>query len=414
MIHSEKTAMLIFPVACGWRVTLAGENEEPGAAQHPSFSDAATAGFSRAKKLRARAFMDVALPVRYGVFERFTFPSTDPEELAAMVRLQFEKILPYPVEEISIGTQMLRQTDSESTLMACAVHETALGALCAPILQYGLPRRLTFRALQVASHGPAEGIACGIWREEADVVFGIFEHRHLAFVERLPGAGDIQAELPRTLIRANVAGASIKFTEVLLDTIFMEMGDAFGKALGAPCKQIPETPFPSGDGVDFTPQAWRSQQARRKRWLLLRQRLVLAAIVYVTALASALVFVGIKRGQLESLHKQAAALQPQVDAVISRQNRWKALAPAVDSRCYGVELLFQTWECLPSPETRITRFEATRGQLVIEGEAPNAEKAISFSEKLKAKRELADYRFEAGPPVLLPNEHAQFRIFGKQ
>ena len=117
--------------------------------------------------------------------------------------------------------------------------------------------------------------------------------------------------------------------------------------------------------------------------------------------------------ELEKLKKEATSLQVRVDSVLDQKARWKALAPAIDQRRFAVELLFQTCQSLPTPEARITRFDLGQGQFMVEGETPNAQQAVEFGEKLRGRPELSDFRFESGQPVILANEHAQFRIFGK-
>lgn len=421
MTHSEKqsASLLLAPSVCGWRAMAVTERGDWSVEERASFAEAVTAGDALTGELRLEKRdlpVNVALPVRCGVFERLTLPSTDREELGPMVRLQFEKNLPYPVEETAFAFQILSQTDSETTLLACAAHEPALSILCAPLLERNTPQCLTFWAMHIAAQARANAVACGFWREEEKTLFGIFESSRLGFVEILAGEDDLRSALPGVLMRAEMAGVPTKITEVLLDPTLAEKSDALGAFFGAPVRQIlPQgNEPPAVDAVDLTPEKWRAEQTRRERRGHLRRRIAAAAIAYVAVLGASLIYLGIQTQRLEPLRKQAAALQPQVDAAIDRQTRWKALAPAVDKRRFAVELLFQTWQCLPSTDTRITRFELGRNQIIVEGEAPDAQQAILFAEKLKARTELADYRFESPPPVLLPNEHAQFRIFGKQ
>ncbi len=424
MTHPEKqsSSILLAPSTCGWRVMAVTDCGDWSVEEGASFADVLKAGFALAEELRLGKRdlrllpVNVALPVRCGVFERLTLPSTDREELSPMVRLQFEKNLPYPVEETSFGFQVLSQTDTETTLMACAAHEAALSVLCAPLLERGTPRSLDFWAMHVAAQAPANSVACGVWREEENVAFGVFENGRLGFVELLSGEADVRFVLPGVLIRAEMAGAPVDFTEVLFDPTLAEIGKALAALFGAPVRQIlPQGGEPTAvDTVDLTPGKWRAEQNLRERRLRLRRRIAAAAIVYAAVLGASLAYLGIQNQRLETLRKQVFSLQPQVDAVIDLQARWKALAPAIEKRRFAVELLFQAWQCLPSADIRITRFELAPNQIVVEGEAPDAQQAILFAEKLKAHPELADYRFESAPPVLLPNEHAQFRIFGKQ
>ena len=113
------------------------------------------------------------------------------------------------------------------------------------------------------------------------------------------------------------------------------------------------------------------------------------------------------------LNTDNRSIQQQAQARIEARNRWNALAPAVEPGNSTLELLFQIYQSLPSPDTRITQCNLAPDQCVLEGEAPGARQAVAFAENLKARPELSGFHFESDPPLLLPNEHAQFRISGK-
>ena len=90
-----------------------------------------------------------------------------------------------------------------------------------------------------------------------------------------------------------------------------------------------------------------------------------------------------------------------------------AIAPAIDPHRYTVEILYQVSSSLSSEDIRITTYDQTPAQFMVEGEAPTAGSAIDFGDRLKNNPELKDFKFDITPPTILPNEHAQFRIFGK-
>lgn len=417
-------ALNVVPAACGWRavaVTARGEVSEQTA---PSFAEAVEAGFTLADELRLTKSgeplaLTVALAARYGVYERLTLPSTDPEELAGMVRLQFEKSLPYPLEETSVGFQILSQTAEpapQTTLLAFGAHHPALNTLCAPLRErHQTPQCLTLWAAHLAAQAPAGEVACGLWREEDRLVFGIFENARLGFVEVLGVAeSDVLAALPCSLMSAEMAGAPTAFCSVYLDPSLASLAQPLEALLGGPVRALDLQGVASaGDTIDLTPQPWREEQTRRLRMRHWRRRLILAGALYAVLLLLGLIWLGIQGGRLKALQKQAIAMQPQVDGIIDRQTRWKNLAPAIDRERYALEILFATCQSLPSAETRITQFDWSRDQFMVEGEAPNAQAAIGVAEKLKKQAALGNYRIESGQPVILPNEHAQFRIFGK-
>jgi hypothetical protein len=71
------------------------------------------------------------------------------------------------------------------------------------------------------------------------------------------------------------------------------------------------------------------------------------------------------------------------------------------------------FSCLPSPEVKITTFQHGPGQFRIEGEAPSANLAIDFVDRLKAQEGLSDYQIDSPPPSILPSGSARYNVFGK-
>ncbi len=432
--QDSAASLILVPALCGWRAIATTARGESSAQEAPSFAEAVAAGCALSAELRLDKTpvpVSVALPARQVVFERLTLPSADREELAGMVRLQFEKSLPYPIEETAFGFEVLSQNVTpvaggaegetpepvlQTTLLACGAHHGAVAALCAPLLERQFPQRLTLWAMHLAAQAPAGEVACGLWREEDNLVFGIFEDRRLGFVEILASAEEALVVLPRALMSAEMAGAPVAFRAVLLDPALASLSGPLAAFLGVPILELDlaqASALPEGNTVDLAPESWRAEQARKQRLAKRRSQIAITVAAYATLLLVALVYLGIQSGRLETLRKQAATLRPRVDAVLDQKARWKALAPAIDHRRFAVELLFQTCQSLPTAEARITRFDLGPGQFMVEGETPNAQQAVEFGEKLKARPELSDFRFESGQPVILANEHAQFRIFGK-
>lgn len=355
-----------------------------------------------------------------------------------MVRLQFEKSLPYPLEETAVAFQILSHTRTEvpaasnpesgevgnselldqTTLLACGVHHPAAESLCAPLLeQRQYPQSLTLWALHVAAQAPSGSIACGLWREEDQLLFGIFENRRLGFIETLTPSEDPLAALPRVLMSAEMAGAPVEFSAVLIDPSLANLAESLCSFLAAPVRELLPPgqsiePLP-GEPLDLSPETWRAEQVRQERFLRLRKQLIAAAALYAVILLLAFGYLGIQSQQLNAAKKEVAGLQTRVDNILERQARWKALAPAIEQQRFALEILFQTFQSLPTPDARITQFDLSRNQLMIEGEMPDAQQAIAFGEQLKKRPELNEFRFESGPPRLLPNDHAQFQIFGK-
>ena len=144
-----------------------------------------------------------------------------------------------------------------------------------------------------------------------------------------------------------------------------------------------------------------------------RQRIIAAGVLYALAIVAGFAYLAWMKAQARKIDAQYAAAQPVLQFVQSRQLRWKTLSPAVDPTRYAVELLFQASKNLPTDTIRITEFDLQANQWRIVGEAPSANLAIDYVSKLKEEKELGAFQIDAKPPQLLPNEHAQFTIYGK-
>ena len=119
MKKSGASAALLTPDAHGWRVRLPGGQ----------FQSGKTLGEVVAALPPSQA-IHLALPCNATLIERMKFPSTDRDELAGMLQLQLEKTLPYPVEEVSSGFEVISQQENESTLVSVAANNAQLDRLC--------------------------------------------------------------------------------------------------------------------------------------------------------------------------------------------------------------------------------------------------------------------------------------------
>src|SRR4029077_7265342 len=104
---------------------------------------------------------------------------------------------------------------------------------------------------------------------------------------------------------------------------------------------------------------------------------------------------------------------PQTEFVRAADVNWKALAPALDSRYYPVEILLHLYESIPSPDVRITAYNQSARQISVDGEANTAALAYQFADKVKKNPQLQVFQFNMSDPRILPNGHAQFRLEGR-
>jgi hypothetical protein len=401
----DSRPVLISPAAQGWRVVYPGEEEVQLVATLQQAAETILNGHA----------VHLALPYSSVVFERLTLPATDSTELGGMVRLQLEKTLPYPPEEITADYSIIEQREGESVVLGIGASSTHLESLCSPLREKQLlPSKITVFALQVAARCPKDRTVLLIYREEGKLILAVCVNGRLAYTQMFndEAADVVVAELPQFVLSAELEGAPTHFSSIFLDRACADLLSRVGNFFSLSVEMISlDDVLPDG-GANLLPDSWQRAQKKLERTAQTRSRLVLAAIIYGALILSAigyLVFLSFRLGHLE---RQLATLAPQVKEVQSRQARWNALAPAIDPSRYTVEILNQIDKSLPEG-IRITTFDQTKDQFMIEGEAPSANLAVDFIDRLKKNPDLGAFKFEGGAPSILPNEHAQFRVFGK-
>ena len=361
--------------------------------------------------------VNLALPCQMLVLERFTLPATERDELAGMVRLQSEKSLPFPIEDVSIDFVHAATGAQESTVLAISAPHAALDALCQPLRERGIAlQRLTPFVLHVAAACPVEETVLVIYEEQGELVVAIAESGHLSWTHVL-GATDVDrlaAALPQLLLPAMMEGVSTTFSRVYLARDSWSLEPALRDFFGLSVDPLPSAAATLDAPINLAPPSWQAQEEQARRAKNRRQQLLIVAALYLLAAAGAIFYLAVLERNARSLEAQFAAVRPKLELIQTRKARSNALAAAIDPSRYTVELLFLLLRGLPTDEVRITEFDQTLDGWRIVGEAPSANLAIDYVARIKEDKDLSAYQVNAPPPQLLPNEHAQFTLFGKR
>jgi hypothetical protein len=398
-------AAQITPTPSGWRL-------------HPGAGLALTAPSlpELVPQLPAGAAVSLSLPTYSALLERLTLPATDRDELSGMIQLHLEKTLPYPVEEVTSGFEIIRQTESETTLLSFAVHGPVLQQLCQPLRDAErLPTHLSLFALDLAPQLPTGQRVAAVWAEQEHLAIAIYEAGKLSWAYSLIGmdVGTLQSDLPPLLLTAEVEGVPTNVESVALASDCEAFREPLREIFGVPVGLFAVEEVRPRRDTNLVPPDWTRAagvQERRERW---QQRLLLAAVVYLLLVAVAFVYLAWMKQRLRGIEVEIARTQPLIAATKQQQARLLAMAPAVDRSYFAVEQLYLVNRNRP-PEAHITQFNSAPDQFTVKGEAPDAGQAIDFAEKLRAEKELSAYQIDSGPPKILPNNHAQFSIFGKR
>jgi type II secretory pathway component PulL len=363
------------------------------------------------------AAVHLALPCHSLIIEGLRLPTTERAELAGMVRIQMEKSLPYPLDEVSSDFIVVETTGTDSAVVSLAASHASLDALCRPLREHRLlPQRITPYVLHVAAACPQHETVLAIYPEHGHIVMIIASGGHLCWAHVVVenDAATFATELPQALLAATMEGAPSEFARVLLAAEAAHLSPALRSILAVPIDPLPPVSASLEGEVNLVPKSWRSAaqaQVRARQW---RRRLMIVAALYLVAFVSGAVYWFTLQRESQRLAAQLSSVQPALAAIQARQARSDVLAPAFDSHRTAVEVLFLLQRALPDQSTKITELDLQPSQWRVVGEAINAGHAIDYISRLKADPDLKDYEITAGPPTLLPNEHAQFNIFGKR
>lgn len=361
--------------------------------------------------------VNLALPSQMLVIERLTLPATERNELAGMVRLQSEKSLPFPIEDVAIDFVNVATAEQESTVLAISAPNGALETLCQPLRERAIAvERLTPFVLHVAAACPVDEAVLAIYEEQGELVVAIVEAGRLNWTHAL-GATDVErfaSGLPQLLLPAMMEGVSTTFSSICLARDCWSLEPVLRDFFEVPVDPLPPAAVPLAAPINLVPASWRAQEDQVRRAKNRRQQLLIVAAVYLLAAASAIFYLAILERKARHLDAQFAAVRPKLELIQTRTTRSNALAAAIDPNRYTVELLFLLLRGLPTDEVRITEFDQTPDGWRIVGEAPSANLAIDYVARIKEDKDLSIYQINAPPPQLLPNEHAQFTLFGKR
>lgn len=408
--RSTSSRVFIVPAAHGWNLLRPAENNGAYDVRQLASIEAAV------PLLRPNDDLILSLPVAAVLAQRFRLPTVDPAEFGEMVRLQIEKALPFSPEELTTDFEVIEQNETESVISAVAVRNDQLAEIAAPLLDSGhIPQQVTvYAAHRATTHAP-EGRAVLIYPEGESLVSAVTENGKVSLTRMLDGIEpeQLRAELPQLRLSAELQGIDVEFPNVLLDEMCYELRDTVEGILTRRPELVGVEAPPAPVKMNLLPESWRERRAqlvRREQWKKLALRIGAA---YAALVGLMLLYWGYLHVDLVRLNKLIARDEPQVKFVRDAEASWKALAPAIDSRYYPVEILLHLSESLPSDRVRITAFNQSARQISIDGEADNAQLAYQFADKVKKNPGLQIFTFTMADPRLLPNAHAQFRIEGR-
>jgi hypothetical protein len=409
-IETQGTSVFIIPTAHGWNLLRSAErNGSWNVRKLESLQEAVPL-------LTPTDDLVLGLPLTAVLAQRFRLPTGDPTEFQEMIRIQVEKALPFSPDEVTTDFEVIEQDESGSVVSAVAVRNEQLAEIAEPLLKRGyIPRQVTVYAAQRASTYAPQGNALLIYPEGETLVYALTENGKLSLARTLESENDeqLQLELPQLPLSAELQGIRASFPNVLLDEKCHGLRDTVQGILASPPEIVGIELPPAPVKLNLLPESWRRRRLQLARELEWRKRLIWAGSTYAGLVFILLVYLGFMRIGIGRIERQIARGAPKTEFVRATEANWKALAPAIDSRYYPVEILLHLFESLPSADVRVTAFNQSARQISVDGEANTAALAYQFIENIKKKPELHVFQFDMAAPRILPNDHAQFRVEGK-
>jgi len=357
----------------------------------------------------------LGLPVSAVMAQRFRLPSVDPAEFPDMIRLQIEKSLPFPADEVTSDFELIEQSENESVVSAIAISNDRLAEVASPLLDRGyIPRQVTVYAAQRASTYAPKGNALLIYPEGEMLVYAMTENGKLSLARAIERNGDqLEIELPQLRLSAELQGIDASSPNVLLDETCYELRDAVQGILASPTEIVGIELPPAQVKLNLLPESWRRRRLQLVRQVEWRKRLLWIGGAYVGVIVLLFAYLGLVRFQVGRSNRRITQDAPETEFVRATEAKWKALAPAIDLHYYPVEILQHLFESLPSADVRITVYNQSARQISVDGEANTAALAYEFIDKIKKNPDLRTFQFDMAAPRILPNNHAQFRLEGK-
>src|SRR5262245_25924685 len=218
----------------------------------------------------------LGLPVSAVIAQRFRLPSVDPAEFPEMIRLQIEKLLPFPADEVTSDFELIEQNESESVVSAIAIRNEQLAEMTSPLLDRGyIPQQITVYAAQRASTYAPKGNALLIYPEGEMLVYAMTENGKLSLARSIERNGDqLQLELPQLRLSAELQGIDASYPNVLLDETCYELRETVEGILTSPTEIVGIELPPAAVKLNLLPESWRRRRLQLMRQLEWRKRLV--------------------------------------------------------------------------------------------------------------------------------------------
>lgn len=226
----------------------------------------------------------------------------------------------------------------------------------------------------------------------------------------------LELNLAHLALEAELGTGSITGVALVGSGFDSALAQRVSTALALPARAVAE--LPANTALDthgwthLLPAELRSAQAASALKHKITRALILGGALYLSLAFLAFAYLRYQEQIAKQLSAEVEATSGPAAAVRKATQRWKALAPAIESKRYPLYLLAEINRIMPASGIVIRKFEVTGDAIDIRGEARDAQLAVQFVEDFKKNRVLGRYTWTAPRPEL-KGTTANFRAQGK-
>lgn len=226
----------------------------------------------------------------------------------------------------------------------------------------------------------------------------------------------LEITLARLALEADLGTDSITGVALVGASFDRDLTTRLSSATDLPVRAMaelaPNTTLDTRAWSKMLPLDIRQAQTARVRRGKLTRALVLGGLLYVSLAFLGFAYLHVQEQRAAALSHEVGLTSGPAADVRKANQRWKALAPAIEPKRYPLFLLAEINRIMPGSGIVIREFEVKGDEIDIRGEARDAQLAVQFVEDFKKNRILGRYQWTAPRPEL-KGTTATFRAQGK-
>jgi hypothetical protein len=255
-----------------------------------------------------------------------------------------------------------------------------------------------------------------VWPEQEELVVAIVCEGKLSWAQSIHSldADIVTGELPGLLITAELEGVNTNFTSIRLSPDCSHLEPTLVGQFTQPIQPLTDLNEATGP-IDLLPSSWQDEANRRAKGEKVKQKLLVAAVVYLLLVAGAFGYLAWMKTRARKLLTEYAQLEPKHRDIQRQQDRWAALSPTLEPPRFGVEVLHQLVKAWGGSEAlQFTSFTYTPREWILKGEG-TTDSHFDFSQRLKnSTPELSEsFTITYPNPTNIKDERVSFTITGK-